>query len=376
MKMEVTFRYTDDDLRALLRQYPWYQRWEAMLHVVALTFVWMLLSSILPAILQYWLGLVICWAVVTIIVAVVVVLAAFGKPNIEAADLRPLTLRLLPSHRESALDVAEFHDTWSTMWKVEENDTHLFLFVDKWRVYVVPRTAFKSAEHAQDFATFARERTDAGSDTLPAELNEFVQQRNTESAEVIDLQFTPQMRELLQYDFHQLNPPDPQYGTWIGAIGVVALLGLMFSQMVDAGVGRVLYCAAAALASLTFVVILHGVIARWRWRRDFNTMRLEPLHLVVDENGIAGRSPTQYGCLRWRAVENLLEGKNFLVFATVHGVDDIVIPKRAIAEQDIARLRGLATRQLKALQPNEPPADTTIEPTPETGNPYQSPQQP
>ena len=369
--MEVTFRYTDEEMRALARQVPWPQRWEPLLHAVGLFLVGVLLSSLLPALFAFWGLLLIFWAGVFLLAIVVLFNVLFGKSWIDVTQIHPITMRLGKDRWETAMQGIEYKNSFHCIQRLVTNDSHLFLFVAKLRAVPIPFSAFNSKHEALEFsAAMRRHKESSGEKQLVLHEGDV-----DTSPPRLSVDYSPDAAELMEYDLNQLNTARANYLSWFTAAGVLALLGVLLLVMVDSDTGRFILCVAVALANLFLLFFVHESVRRWRWRRDFDTDRLAPHHIAVYAWGVHFRTPFALGDYQWSSMVDLLENHRFLVLCGMHGVDDIVIPKRAFhSEAQLGQWREAIREGIRNASDSFR-SDIPVEPTPETGNPYQPPLQ-
>lgn len=382
--MEVTFRYTEDDMRALARRIPWHKRWEALWWVLLFALIGMLTASIAPVMFGFWAALVIGWTLFAIGVFTLLVRVFVIPPSarIDVSQVTPITMRLHEDFWQTGGAIARTRRDWLAIRRIDETSRRIFLFIEPLRAFVIPKSAFASESAAAAFLEFARrrvaiaQRPPAGN--LPRwPLTEPDLLAAADNAEVIRGQYTPTLDELLDYALQGVNRRQPGRRTFWVSIALLAALGLLVS-LADAQLGRVVLCVVAALISLGLVAFALRRVQRWRRRVQIDPLRLQTIALAASPRGISLHSATEEGHVAWSAYTSLRKTDTLLVLdGRKPNIENLVIPRRAFAgDEDAARFEALAAVHIKpAADFAAGPDGKPIPRTAETGNPYQPPLQ-
>ena len=352
--MEVTFRYDEDALAALVRQTPWRQRFESLIWTFAYILAGMAAGSILPLLLGFWIALAVCWGVFLCLVLFVLYHLAVKKPGggIDLSQLHPITMRLDEVSWQTANPLLRSRDDWSKLSLVKATNEHLFIFVEGITAFVIPVAAFASGRQAEEFAAFARRRIEdaqppAGNDP-PWPVADPDLRGREESAEVIRGWFTPTLKELEQEEFRP--PATKEMAKSLSVILVcIGVLVLVFNGVNSHAAWHML-CAAAGIMSLALAVIGSFVHQRRRWRKRLPAHRLQRTQLAASPRGISLLSSTHESHITWQAYSALTRTSQAFVLAGRRpNIDKLTIPLRAFASaQDVARFEALARAHIKA----------------------------
>ena len=373
--LEVTFRYSEDDLQALVRQYPFYVRYETLLWTFVFLLLGMAAGSILPVLLGFWSALAVCWAIFIFLVLFVLYRLAIQRPasTIDLSLLHPITMRLEQSYWQTSNLFIQSRDDWSKLSRVVLTNEHLFVFVKDGNAFAITRDAFPSDEAAERFATFADERIRSA--VSPREQivpNWQISQPDlVEQDLAVDIVrgwFTPTIEEL---EVHEFKPPSTK--EWAKSLAAIfACIGIVVLVFNGAGYDAAWYllCAAAGMISLVLAVIVSYSHQRRVWKRKLPIYRLQLTQLAASPRGISLMSATNECHIDWRAYTELKQNAQMLILeGRPPNIDQLAVPRRAFqSDEDISRFVSLANAYMKRGDDEVPSA--TISATPEKGNPY------
>ena len=378
--MEVTFRYTAADLQALAKRVPWHKRWADLFWVMFLLHLGMLAASILPAVFGFWIAMAICWTLLGIGVVIISVRVALTTPKmqIDPARIRAITLRLTDADWQTSSDMVHTKHDWSLIQRIEKTDERIFLFTEKLRAFVIPRAAFASDGEAAAFVQFAQQKSQsarppAAENLPPWPLSEPDLLVGEDRDDVVRAQYTPSVKELLEFETHGVNPRQSGRISLVTMAIMAALI--LWVSLTDAQLAKVASCVVAGACSLGLAVFAYGRLRRWRWHRNLDPRRLMTTTLAASPRGVSLHSATVEGFVGWAAYTGLRQtAALFVLDGRKPNFEPLLIPRRAFASAaDADRFVTLVNECVKPAETADFGGGLPVPKTAETGNPYQPP---